>query len=199
MIAIIDYKAGNSPSVLHATRRLGVDASLVNCEKDIEKATHIILPGVGNARPTIQSLRETGLLNAIEDAVLRRKVNFLGICVGLQILFEHSEEEDTKCLGWLRGNVVKFDASKLRVPQMGWNKVEFVKETPIDALESYYYFVNSYYAKPEDASDVWGVSDYGGNFTAAVNRDNIYAAQFHIEKSGEAGLSILKEFCSLSY
>lgn len=103
MIAVIDYKAGNSPSVLHATRRLGLDASLVSCVKDVERASRIILPGVGAAKATMESLRETGLMEALEDAVLRRNTPFLGICVGLQILFEHSEEGDADCLGWLRG------------------------------------------------------------------------------------------------
>lgn len=99
---------------------------------------------------------------------------------------------------WLvEGKVVKFDNQKLRVPQMGWNKVEFVKDAPVKACSEYYYFVNSYHAVPEDASDLWGVADYGGSFTACVNRGNIYAAQFHVEKSGEAGLAMLKSFCDL--
>lgn len=197
MIAIIDYKAGNSPSVLHAAHRLGLDAALVNKVTDVERATHIILPGVGNAKPTLESLRETGLMSAIEEAVFHRGVNFLGICIGMQILFEHSEEENTKCLGWLKGRVVKFDNKKLRVPQMGWNKVSFMKTAPVNAQDNYFYFVNSYFAVPADDTDVWGVADYGGGFTAAVNRDNIYGTQFHVEKSGEAGLAVLQKFCAL--
>lgn len=181
----------------HAARHLGLNSSLASSARDIEAATHIILPGVGNAKATMDSLRETGLLDAVEDAVLRRKVYFLGICVGLQILFEHSEEDDADCLGWLKGQVVRFKGDNLRVPQMGWNKVSFVKDTPVKAAEGYFYFVNSYHAKPSDPSDIWSISDYGSDFVAAVRRDNIYAAQFHVEKSGTAGLAILKNFASL--
>ena len=197
MIKIIDYKAGNAPSVLHATERLGYTADFAHSPAEFEKATHIILPGVGSAKATMESLREMDILKALEDAVLRRKVFFLGICVGMQILFEHSEEENTDCLGWLKGKVVKFDAGSVRVPQMGWNKVNFVKNAPVDAPDNYFYFVNSYYAKPENESDVWGTSDHNGAFAAAVCRDNIYAAQFHVEKSGEAGLKVLDGFLRL--
>ena len=197
MIAIIDYKAGNAPSVLHAVSRLGYEASLAHSARDIEDAEHIILPGVGSAKATMESLRDIGLISALEDAVLRRNTPFLGICVGMQILFEHSEEENADCLGWLCGNIVRFDSSEVRVPQMGWNKVQFTKDTPIGAQDDYFYFVNSYYALPQDEPDIWGTADYGHPFTAAVRRDNIYATQFHVEKSGEAGLILLGAFCSL--
>jgi len=197
MIKIIDYKAGNAPSVLHAVTRLGGEAEFARCPQDIENATHIILPGVGSARATMESLREMGLIDALEEAVLRKKTLFLGICVGMQILFEHSEEGNTDCLGWLKGRVVKFDASKCRVPQMGWNQVQFVKNTPFKTKDDFFYFVNSYYAKPEDGADLWGVAEYNGPFAAAVYRDNVYATQFHVEKSGEAGLALLNGFLSL--
>ena len=198
MIKIIDYKAGNAPSVLHAVTRLGYKAELAHTPEDITGATHIILPGVGSAKATMKSLRDTGIADALERAVLYRKVCFLGICVGMQILFEHSEEENTDCFGWLGGNVVKFDASRVRVPQMGWNQVSFVKNAPVCTQSDYFYFVNSYYAKPKDESDIWGISDYNGTFTAAVCKDNIYAVQFHAEKSGEAGLAMLNGFLSLN-
>ena len=187
MIKIIDYKAGNAPSVLSAVKHLGFSAELTKTADEIIGATHIILPGVGSAKATMDSLRENGLIESLERLVLQEKVNFLGICVGMQILFEHSEEEDADCLGWLKGKVVKFDTSKVRVPQMGWNKV----------WDDYFYFVNSYYAKPENSADIWGTSNYNDEFCAAVHRDNIYGAQFHAEKSGEAGLKLLKEFCEL--
>ena len=196
-IKIIDYKAGNAPSVLHAVTHLGYKAELARNKKDIEGASHIILPGVGRARATMDSLREIDLIDALEKAVLEKKVFFLGICVGLQILFEHSEEDDADCLGWLKGQVVKFDASKVRVPQMGWNQVRFIKNTRIETQDDFFYFVNSYCAKPENQEDLWGVSDYNGVFTAAINRDNIYATQFHVEKSGKAGLELLNRFLSL--
>lgn len=196
-IKIIDYKAGNAPSVLHAVTHLGREAVYARCPKDIADATHIILPGVGSAKATMDSLREKDLIGALEEAVLRKKVLFLGICVGLQILFEHSEEENTDCLGWLKGQVVKFDVSKVRVPQMGWNQVRFVNDAPGEVQDNFFYFVNSYYAKPENESDLWGTADYHGRFAAAVRRENIYATQFHAEKSGEAGLALLNNFLNV--
>jgi glutamine amidotransferase len=197
MIKIIDYKAGNAPSVLHAITRLGYESNFAHTPQDLENASHIILPGVGSAEATMNSLREMNLIGTLENLVLQKKVFFLGICVGLQILFEHSEEDNADCLGWLKGKVVKFDKSKTRVPQIGWNKVNFVKNTLCGNKEGFFYFVNSYHAKPEDNNDLWGTADYNGTFTAAVNRDNIFATQFHVEKSGEAGLALFKNFLGL--
>jgi glutamine amidotransferase len=196
-IVIIDYKAGNAPSVMHAVGRLGYEAAFVRAPGDIEGATHIILPGVGSAGATMSSLREMGMIPALEEAVLRGKTPFLGICVGLQVLFEHSDEDDVDCLGWLGGRVVRFDGSKVRVPQMGWNLVKFTRRTPINTQEDYFYFVNSYHAEPKDESVLWGAAEYDGAFTAAVHKDNIYATQFHAEKSGEAGLALLNGFLNL--
>ena len=197
MIKIIDYKAGNAPSVFHAVTHLGYKAVYARNGGELSGATHIILPGVGSAGATMKSLAEMNLIDALEEEVLRKKTLFLGICVGMQLLFQHSEEEDADCLGWLKGGVFRYDASRVRVPQMGWNKVVF-SENPIkSARENYFYFVNSYYAKPEDPGDLWGVADYNGKFAAAVHRDNIYGAQFHAEKSGEAGLALLNGFLSL--
>ena len=193
MIKIIDYKAGNAPSVMHAVNNLGHKAEFAKNPDDFKNASCIILPGVGSALATMDSLKEMNLLSTLEEAVLRKKLPYLGICVGMQILFEHSEEDDAQCLGWLKGNVVKFDTSKVRVPQMGWNKVSFVKDTKIYDKEDYFYFVNSYHAMAEYA-DIWGQADYEGVFTAAVCRDNIYGTQFHVEKSGEAGLALLDDF-----
>ncbi|MCL2069753.1 MAG: imidazole glycerol phosphate synthase subunit HisH [Treponema sp.] len=197
-IKIIDYKAGNAPSVLHAVQRLGFQAEFAAGPGDLENAACIILPGVGSAGATMDSLSESGLTDALNEYVINKQIPFLGVCVGLQILFEHSEEDDALCFGWLKGRVKRFDSALLRVPQMGWNKVSFVNDTPVNALygaaEGYFYFVNSYYAKPEEQSDIWGKADYGGDFTAAVRRGNIYGTQFHIEKSGEAGLKLLRGF-----
>jgi glutamine amidotransferase len=197
MIKVIDYKAGNAPSVMHAIVSLGHSAAFARQGNELADATHILLPGVGSAWATMESLRELNMIEALEDAVIKRKTFFLGICVGLQILFQHSEEDDADCLGWLKGNVFKFDASKVRVPQMGWNKVSFTESPISNHREGYFYFVNSYYAKPENSEDLWGTADYTGQFAAAVHRDNIYATQFHVEKSGKAGLAILDGFLKL--
>jgi imidazole glycerol-phosphate synthase subunit HisH len=197
MIKVIDYKAGNAPSVMHAINRLGHNAVFAHHGNELADATHILLPGVGSAGATMESLRELNMIGALEDVVLKRNIFFLGICVGLQILFQHSEEDDADCLGWLKGKVYKFDASKMRVPQMGWNKVTFTESPVNDANEGYFYFVNSYHAKPDNSDDLWGTADYNGQFAAAVHRGNIYATQFHVEKSGEAGLAILNGFLNL--
>ncbi|MCL2572450.1 MAG: imidazole glycerol phosphate synthase subunit HisH [Defluviitaleaceae bacterium] len=198
MIRIIDYKAGNAPSVMHAVKHLGFEAKFARQAKDFGDATHIILPGVGSAKATMDSLMSMNLPTKLEKMVLKRKIPFLGICVGMQILFEYSQEDDVPCLGWLKGRVLKYDTNNVRVPQMGWNQVCFTKPTPIETQQDdHYYFVNSYYAKPEDTADIWATSEYGGEFCAAINQENIYGTQFHVEKSGEAGLSLLKGFLSL--
>lgn len=198
MIKVIDYRAGNASSVLHALDSIGHQAELSRTAADLDGASHIILPGVGSAAATIESLQELNILPALENAIQQRKTPFLGICIGMQILFDHSEEDDMPCLGWISGRVVKFDIGKLRVPQMGWNKVQFPDGAfEGDMASDYFYFVNSYYAKPADESVVWGIADYGAPFAAAVRQDNIYATQFHIEKSGAAGLELLQGFLNL--
>ena len=194
MIKIIDYKAGNAPSVLQAVVHLGFEAELAAVPEDLMNAACIILPGVGSAGATMRSLSESGMDKALNKSVINKKIPFLGVCIGLQILFEHSEEEDAPCFGWLKGRVKKFNSQMIRVPQMGWNKVHFIKKTPLNAQDGYFYFVNSYYAEPEDPGDIWGIAQYCEDYTAAVRKENIYGTQFHIEKSGEAGLNLLKEF-----
>jgi glutamine amidotransferase len=191
VIKIIDYKAGNAPSVLHATRHLGYTAELVQQAEGLIGATHIILPGVGSARATMDSLHEMDMLPVLEKLILHGNTPFLGICVGMQILFEHSEEGDCACLGWLKGNVVRFDSTKVRVPQMGWNEVHFTNNSH---PSGHFYFVNSYYASPASPTTIWATATYNTPFTAAVKLNNIHATQFHTEKSGKAGLSLLKNF-----
>ena len=206
-IKIIDYKAGNSQSVGHAVSRLGHEYDFVKTAADLQGATHIILPGVGSAKATMDALQEQDLLVNLNKMVLEDKVPFLGICVGLQILFEHSAEGDVACLGWLKGRVEKFDSSAVRVPQMGWNKLRFLRdaggiksikpdpsEGREDSAADYFYFVNSYYAIPADPADQWATAHYGKPFTAAVHKENIFGMQFHVEKSGETGLNLLNCF-----
>lgn len=200
MIGIVDYKAGNSHSVYNACVRIEQPCMYIRTAKDLEQVSAIILPGVGSAGATMESLEELGIIEELEHQVLELKKPFLGICVGLQILFEHSDEGDVDCLGWLKGKVVGFDNAKVRVPQIGWNELEFQKESPITkglSEHSYFYFVNSFYAVPSNQEDVLAVSDYNGKFTAMVQHENIYASQCHIEKSGEIGLKVLRQFCEL--
>lgn len=196
LITVIDYDAGNAPSVLAALEHLGHPCRLGSSASSLVDASHLVLPGVGSARATLDSLTGLGLIEALSERV-RIGVPFLGICVGLQILFEHSEEDDTPCLGWFAGKIQKFQGSGLRVPLIGWNPVRRVQEHPVLANLpelGHYYFVNSYYAAPSDPTSVLCRSEYGVSFAAMVTRDNLVAAQFHIEKSGPLGLRLLDNF-----
>jgi glutamine amidotransferase len=198
MIDVVDYRAGNSPSVIYALERLDLPCRLVTKPDEVAESERLVLPGVGAAAATLDSLRESDLLDPITERVQRDRVPFLGICIGLQVLFDHSEEDDTPCLGWLRGRVRRFPADR-RVPQIGWNEVRFTRSHPVVARlpeAGHYYFVNSFYAEPDDAAAALGRTEYGREFASVVARDNIVATQFHAEKSGELGLRLLADFAS---
>ncbi len=197
MIGVIDYKAGNAPSVYNALKRVGADGVMVRSGEDLDGVNGVILPGVGSAEATLSSLAETGILSVLTPKVREDGLPFLGICIGMQILFEHSEEGDVDCLGWLKGQVVRFPSDRVRVPQMGWNEVVFRREHPIlkgMGTSGHFYYVNSYHVVPEDAEDILAVTDYAGDFCCMVQRENILAAQFHLEKSGPLGLRLLENF-----
>ena len=196
VIGIIDYRAGNAPSVGYALERLGVAHRLVATAAELDAVDRIILPGVGAARATLESLATSRLVEALTRRVRDEHVPFLGICIGLQVLLDHSEEGDVDCLGWVPGRVRRFPDT-LRVPQIGWNSVRTTRAHPVtDGLgpEAYCYFVNSYYAVPAEASDALGLTEYGQEFCSIVARDNIVATQFHAEKSGPVGLALLGRF-----
>lgn len=198
MIAVVDYRAGNAPSVLFALEHLGLPARLVGTADEIARAERIILPGVGAARATIDSLVEQDLVGALTDRVRGDGVPFLGICIGLQVLFDHSEEGDTDGLGWIPGQVRRFPDTG-RVPQIGWNRVRFTRTHPVTAGapdDGHFYFVNSYYCAPDDPADALGITDYTVDFCSVVARDNVVATQFHAEKSGPLGLSLLRNFAA---
>jgi imidazole glycerol-phosphate synthase subunit HisH len=198
MIDVIDYRAGNAPSVLYALEHLGLPARLASSAADVAAAERIILPGVGAARATIDSLVEQDLVGALTDRVQGDRVPFLGICIGLQVLFDHSEEGDTPGLGWVPGTVRRFPDTG-RVPQIGWNEVRFTRSHPVTAGvpdTGHYYFVNSYHCVPDDPTDALGLTDYTVEFCSVVARDNVVATQFHAEKSGELGLALLRGFAA---
>ena len=198
MIGVIDYRAGNGPSVMYALERLNLDARLIADPDGLDQVDRIILPGVGAALATIASLGESDLIGPLRTRVLDDHIPFLGICIGLQVLFDHSEEGPADCLGWVPGEVRRFpDAG--RVPQIGWNAVRFTRTHPVTADlpdSTHCYFVNSYYAVPANDEDVLGVTDYGVEFCSMVARDNLIATQFHAEKSGELGLRLLRGFAT---
>jgi glutamine amidotransferase len=196
MIAIIDYGMGNLRSVEKGFLKVGVDAKVVTDPRSVNDAEAIVLPGVGAFRDCMKNLDQMKLIEPILKSVRNGKP-YLGICLGLQMLFTESEEFGVyKGLDVLKGKVVRFQVD-LKVPHMGWNTVKLLKKPPIfDDIkdESYFYFVHSYYVAPDDQGIIAGTTDYGITFTSMVRKDNIIATQFHPEKSRETGLKILKNF-----
>jgi len=196
VIGVIDYRAGNAPSVGYALARLGLEHRLVDRPEQLREADRLVLPGVGAAQATMDSLAESGLVEPLTERVLGDTVPFLGICIGLQVLFDHSEEGGVDCLGWIPGRVRRFGDGQ-RIPQIGWNSVSFRGCHPVTASlpdGGHFYFVNSFYALPADHDDVLGITEYGNDFCSVVARDNIIATQFHAEKSGRLGLDLLTAF-----
>lgn len=200
MIAIIDYDAGNIRSVEKAMSFLGAEAVLTRDRDTILKADKAILPGVGNFKDAMVRIREFGLEDTIHEFVKSQKP-FLGICLGLQLMFESSEESPgEKGLCLLPGKCMKIPSDELKVPQIGWNSLMFPKKSKLfDGISdgAYVYFVHSYYLEAGDESDVAATTEYGVHIHAAVEHDNIFACQFHPEKSSDVGLKILKNFISL--
>lgn len=200
MIAIIDYGVGNLFSVEKALAALGADAKITSDARTIAAADKIVLPGVGAFGDCMENLTATGLIPTIKDFVKTGKP-MLGICVGLQILFEGSEESiGVAGLGLLKGKVCRIQAPGLKVPHMGWNSLTIKSpRQPLDLFQGlsekpYVYFVHSYHAVPQDSSIVTATTEYGSELTAAVAKGKIQATQFHPEKSGDVGLAILKNF-----
>lgn len=197
MIAIIDYGMGNLFSVEKAFVKLGAEVVVTRSPEVILSADKVVLPGVGAFGDCMNNLTEYGLVDVIHE-VIARGTPFLGICLGLQMLFEGSEETPgVKGLGVFPGMVRKIIAPELKIPHMGWNNLEYRSESQLfDPLssETYVYFVHSYHAVPEDDQLITAVVDYGGPVTAAIGRKNIQAVQFHPEKSGTVGLGMLSKF-----
>ena len=191
-IAIIKYNAGNIQSVLYAMERLGVEAEVTDDAEKINAADKVLFPGVGEASSAMQSLIENNLDQVIKD--LKQPV--FGICVGMQLLCNHSEENDTKCLGIVPVEVKKFksDRQVIKVPQIGWNNIYNLKSELFKDIEdkSFIYNVHSYYA--EDSAYTIATCNYGIEYAAAVKKDNFYGVQFHTEKSAVIGDKILKNF-----
>ncbi|MCU1596364.1 MAG: imidazole glycerol phosphate synthase, glutamine amidotransferase subunit [Glaciihabitans sp.] len=196
MIGVISYQTGNARSVLRALAAIGAPARLVASPDDCDDIDRFVLPGVGAADVTMKSLEEAGWPDYLRARVVEGGAPFLGVCVGLQVLLDHSAEGDVDGLGWLSGEVREFPSSELRVPQMGWNSVDVKSTHPLLAgvpSDSYFYFVNSYFATVGD-DDLLATTEYGAPFAAVIGRDNIMATQFHVEKSGPAGLAVLTNF-----
>lgn len=200
MVAIIDYKAGNLTSVKLGLEFIGVGCEITDQPARILAAERVIFPGVGAAGAAMASLREHGLVETIKD-VVAKGTPFLGICLGTQVIFEFSEEDGgTPCIGLVPGSVKRFTPSdpKCKIPQMGWNAVEIARPHPLfEGIEdsSEFYFVHSYYPAPSDNEYTTGWTEYAGvKFASAVGKGNLFAVQFHPERSGRIGLRMLANF-----
>jgi len=197
VIVIIDYQAGNLTSVVRSLKALGVEGTVTQDPAVVAQATRVIFPGVGAAGKAMATLRELGLDQALRQS-FGRGIPILGICLGAQIILEHSEENDTACLGLLPGRTQVLPRSPgLKIPHMGWNRVRFLRPHQVftglpEGAE--YYFVHSYYPAPAETSMVVGVTDHGLEFPCAIAWRNLVATQFHPEKSGRFGLQILENF-----
>lgn len=214
-VAVVDYGMGNLRSVTQAVHAVaqgaGVEVVWAKTPQEVMAAERVVLPGQGGMRDCMRELHDSGMLAAVLHAAMHKPL--MGVCVGMQMLLDHSAELDTPCLGLIPGEVVKFDlagqtapdGSRYKVPQMGWNQVYFADhanqypqgrhpmwgEVPDG---SYFYFVHSYYAKPSDIRHSVGETEYGSRFTSAIARDNIFATQFHPEKSATQGLALYRNF-----
>ncbi len=205
MIAIIDYKAGNLRSVERAVNNLGYQCPVTHSAKVISGCDRIIFPGVGAAGKAMADLRAFGLDGLLKEAFEAQKPIF-GICLGAQIILERSEENNTPCLGLIKGDVRLFPQplfseakERLKVPHMGWNRIQLLKRHPVldgIAAEDEFYFVHAYYPQPSSEAYVIGRTDYGMEFPSVIGYKNLVATQFHPEKSGRAGLRILENFCT---
>ena len=200
VITIVDYDAGNIRSVKRACDAVGARSSLSRDPEEIRRAERIIFPGVGAAKSAMNSLVSSGLADGLRDA-FRKGTPIFGICLGSQIILESSDEGDVACLGLLPGKTPRFSLSdpSLKVPHMGWNEVKVERPHPLLAgIEpgEEFYFVHSFYPAPSRAEDVHATSEHGVRFCSALGTANLFATQFHPEKSGRAGLRMLERFVS---
>jgi imidazole glycerol-phosphate synthase subunit HisH len=206
-VAVIDYGMGNlrsvSQAVLHAAQGTGFEVAITADPAVVRAAERLVLPGQGAMRDCMRELADSGVKEAVLEAAASKPL--LGVCVGMQMLLDHSEEQDTPGLGLIPGRVRKFrlegrtqpDGSRFKVPQMGWNRVHQPRPHPVWAGipdESWFYFVHSFYAETAAAEHAAGLTDYGDRFTCAVARNNIFATQFHPEKSAALGLQLYRNF-----
>ena len=201
MVAIIDYDAGNIKSVQKAIEYLGEDVVITRDPEVILNASRVILPGVGAFGDAMEKLHKYHLVDVIREDV-KREIPFLGICLGLQLLFEKSDETPgVQGLGILKGEIKRIpDKGELKIPHMGWNSLHFQNEGRLFAnlpQDSYVYFVHSYYLQAEEEEIVKATTDYSTCIHASVEKNNVFACQFHPEKSSDVGLTILKNFCEI--
>ena len=204
MITIVDYGVGNLRAFVNLYKRLNIPTKIAQNKSDLENAQKLLLPGVGHYDFAMKQLNESGMKDTLDDLVLRKKIPVLGVCVGMQMMAKSSEEGKLEGLGWLDAVVKKIDETKInqitKLPHMGWNCVEVNQKTKLfESLEDNpeFYFLHSYYFSCNDFSNSIGTTEYGGNFTSAVNHNNIYGIQFHPEKSHRNGEVLLCNFAKI--
>ena len=203
MITIINYGMGNLGSVQNMFKRIGIASEICSDAKGIKNATKLLLPGVGAFDAAMDRIHESGLREILDQKVLEEKIPTLGICLGMQLLTKSSEEGNNEGLGWLPAKTYKFSFepdSKLKVPHMGWNRVYIKRDSPlINDLpeEPRFYFVHSYYIRCENDENVLTTTPYGSDFHSIVQKENVYGAQFHPEKSHKFGMKLLENFAKL--
>jgi glutamine amidotransferase len=202
MICIIDYNLGNPKSIKNMLDYLSIDSIISSDKSDFNKAERLILPGVGHFQHGMEQLEHLGLIKVLNKAVLEDKKPILGICLGMQLLTKHSEEGNIDGLGFIDGQTLKFnlDDSQLKIPHMGWNTVQFKKESNLRneiRPNPRYYFVHSYFVECNKQEDVFCSTDYGKEFVSGFEHDNIFGLQFHPEKSHKYGMELLANFCKI--
>lgn len=204
MITIINYGLGNINAFKNVYNRLNISATIASRKEDLQETDKIILPGVGAFDHAMTMLKNSGMRETLDELVLQKKIPVLGICVGMQMLADSSEEGILSGLGWIRGVVRKFDASliirKTRLPHMGWNTINpVIDDKLLGNFNAYsrFYFLHSYYFCCRDSNNVIATTEYGTSFASAVNSGNIYGVQFHPEKSHDNGIQVLKNFANL--
>lgn len=202
-ILVINYNMGNIGSIAKKIQRIGSSVLVSSKPDDIITASKIILPGVGHFQKAIENLKQLQLLDALNEAILIRKIPILGICLGMQLMARHSEEGNVEGLGWFDADVVRFrisDQLKYKVPHMGWNNAMIENESPIFkgiSQDAMYYFVHSYHIKCKNKEDILATTEYEYSFTSAIQNGNIFGVQFHPEKSHDWGEQIFKNFAEL--
>lgn len=201
MIAILNYKMGNLRSVQKACKRIGEQTIITDNPAEIRAADKLILPGVGHFKKGMENLQKSGLLAVLNEEVLENKKPVLGICLGMQLLTEYSEEGDAEGLGWIEGKTQRFPGDMgLKVPHIGWNTLQTTTKSPLFLqipATATFYFVHTYYVTSTKKEEVLGKTDYGVEIVSSVHKENIYGTQFHPEKSHDYGLQLLKNFCKI--
>jgi glutamine amidotransferase len=202
-IVIVDYGMGNLNSVKRKLKRIQVDALITSSSEDLINADKIILPGVGHFLMAMENLKKLGLIDILNEVVLIKQKPILGICLGMQLMANYSEEGNVKGLGWIDADVIKFKVSNsqtYKIPHMGWNQIEISKESRlmnnIPPL-SEFYFVHSYHFKTNSDQDILNQTEYDYKFVSAVEKNNIFGVQYHPEKSHDIGEQLLRNFCEL--